>query len=116
MADVIKGFEDSLQQGDVQYVTRTSESSNKHSLDVSLKSAATSVTIGTTSAGEALLLDEPVAGTTYLCKAPPGTLTSAAAWQVERLTETGTTLRREWADGNNSYDNICDNRLSLSYS
>lgn len=54
------------------------------------------------------------AGYTYMCEALPGTLTSASAWRISRLNmATGVVL---WADGNANFDNVADNRASLSYS
>lgn len=51
---------------------------------------------------------------TYVGKASPGTATSAAQWKIFRITNSDTTI--VWADGNDQYDNIWDNRASLSYS
>jgi hypothetical protein len=51
---------------------------------------------------------------TYIGKATPGSLTSAPVWQVKRLTNADTTII--FADGNSNFDNIWDNRVSLSYS
>lgn len=51
----------------------------------------------------------------YVGKATIGTATSAASWQIMRVnTTTGTVV--DFADGDDSYDNIFDNRESLSYS
>lgn len=53
----------------------------------------------------------------YLGKAQVGTLTSAAAWQVQKLTfGADGDVDITWADGNAAFDNIWDNRASLSYS
>ncbi len=51
---------------------------------------------------------------TYLCEALPGTLASAAAWRVSRIEKaTGVCT---WADGNSDFDNVANNRASLTYS
>lgn len=51
----------------------------------------------------------------YLGTATPGTATSAAAWQIIKIDEnTGTVLT--YADGNVEFDNVWDDRESLSYS
>lgn len=56
-----------------------------------------------------------VGAVTYYGKAKPGTLTSAAAWQIRKIDESsGTEIT--WADGEDSFDNIWDNYASLSYS
>lgn len=57
-------------------------------------------------------------GTIYQGWAEPGTATSAASWRVRRIvtsdTPEDTTIT--FADGNRSFDNVWDNRASLSYS
>lgn len=53
---------------------------------------------------------------TYVGYASPGTLTSAAAWQVKKIDNStaGTTIVT-FSDGNANFDNIFDNYLTLSY-
>ncbi len=51
----------------------------------------------------------------YLGEADPGTAESAASWRIKKIDTTGDIFIL-WADGNNNYDNVWDNRLSLSYS
>jgi parallel beta-helix repeat protein len=51
---------------------------------------------------------------TYIGEANPGEVTSAASWRVKRLTNADNTI--VWADGDSDFDNIWDNRASLSYS
>jgi len=53
-------------------------------------------------------------GYTYLGFAVPGTATSGALWKVMRITDADDTIL--FADGNGEYDNVYDNRASLSYS
>jgi hypothetical protein len=52
---------------------------------------------------------------TYVGKAIPNSLTSAAVWQVKRLNQTGVDLDIEFADGEATFDKIYDNRESLTY-
>lgn len=53
----------------------------------------------------------------YIGIAFPGSATSAAVWQIRKLTYTGTNATAVlWCDGNNNFDNIWDNHPSLSYS
>lgn len=52
---------------------------------------------------------------TYVGKAAMSSLSSSSVWQIKRLTETGSNLDIEWADGDAFYDNIWDNREALSY-
>ena len=55
-------------------------------------------------------------GATYLYvgKAQPGSATSSALWQIQRITQSDTTIL--FADGNQNFDNIWDNYASLSFS
>lgn len=50
----------------------------------------------------------------YICEAAPGSATSAAVWRCSRLTVATGVLA--WADGDGNFDNIADNRASLTYS
>ena len=57
----------------------------------------------------------------YVGNAQPGTVTSAASWRVQRVTVTtdgggNDDVSVQWADGNNQYDNVWDNRAALAYS
>lgn len=61
------------------------------------------------------LYDEASATIAYLGKALPGTLTSEALWRVSKINTTSGVITT-WADGNSNFDNIWDNRASLSYS
>lgn len=68
----------------------------------------------------ALRLDDTASSTVYYCaQAVVGSLESAAVWQIQRITfptvgEDDTTI--EWADGDAKFDNVWDDRLTLSYS
>ena len=65
-------------------------------------------------------LDDTVGGTVlYFAQALAGTLDAAATWQIQRITfttpgEDDSVI--EWADGDIKYDNVWDDRLTLSYS
>lgn len=63
----------------------------------------------------AVLIDDSAAPLTYIGSALPGSVTSAAVWQVKLLDET-TGLVTTFADGDANFDNIWDDRASLSYS
>lgn len=53
----------------------------------------------------------------YIGEANPGTLTSASSWRIKYVTIAGDgDVSVVWADGNDSFDNIWDNRLTYSYS
>lgn len=53
----------------------------------------------------------------YVGKALPGSIGSDPFWQIQRIDKrnTPTTLKTEFADGNTNFDNIWDNRLSITY-
>lgn len=55
-----------------------------------------------------------VGSLTYIGNAAIGSATSVAVWQIKRLATPG--LTKLWADGNDNFDNVWDNRESLSYS
>jgi hypothetical protein len=74
-------------------------------------------TLPTSGASLALRTDNPSAGAiTYVGDAAVGAATSAAAWRIKRITVSGDLATVEWADGNQNFDNIWDNRASLTYS
>jgi len=53
----------------------------------------------------------------YVGKAAPGSASSSASWQIKRLTYTSAgDVTTAVADGNLNYDNVWDNRASLTYS
>lgn len=62
--------------------------------------------------------DISTSGVTYIGKAIIGSSTSSSAWQIIKIDETGTpiTCSITYADGNANFDNIFDNRTSLTYS
>ena len=60
--------------------------------------------------------DDAGSGVTYVGSALTGSATSAAAWRIQKITVSSGDATVEWADGNDSYDNIWDNRAALSYS
>ena len=62
-----------------------------------------------------LLQVDSVGLTTYLGYAESGTATSATTWAVKRIVETGNDVVITWADGDKSFDNIWDDRLTLTY-
>ena len=66
----------------------------------------------------AVQIDEVADSITYIGKAIPGSLTSAAVWQIYKIDESGAggiELVITWADGNKNFDNVWDNRTSLNY-
>lgn len=68
------------------------------------------------SSGFATRIDDAGSGVTYVGKAVPGTATATAAWQVQKILEATGDTTITWADGNDSFDNVWNDRASLSYS
>jgi hypothetical protein len=61
--------------------------------------------------------DQYDAATGYVGDALPGTATSAALWRIKKLVfGADGDVTTTFADGNDLFDNIWDNRASLSYS
>ena len=64
-----------------------------------------------------VILDEASASLLYFGVAAPGALTSADVWQIQKIViGPGNSVAITWADGNAEFDNVWDNRASLSYS
>lgn len=59
--------------------------------------------------------DTTTANVVYLGKAPIGASKAGAVWQIAKLDTTSGT-EKTWADGNDNFDNVWNNRASLSYS
>lgn len=70
----------------------------------------------TTGANRITAIDEVNTNLTYIGFAKIGSATSAAVWQIFRVQKTGSTTLIQYADGNENYDNVFDDRASLSYS
>ena len=65
---------------------------------------------------ESSKVDEVSIDITYIGKAALGTASSTAAWKIIKMVTTGTVTENLYADGDASYNNIWDDRASLSYS
>lgn len=61
-------------------------------------------------------VDDFSATVTYVGKALPGSSVASAVWQISRITTSGTVSLTTYADGDSNFDNIWNNRTSLSYS
>lgn len=62
------------------------------------------------------LIDEASGTVTYVGEANPGTATATAEWRIQKIDTSANPISVKWADGNTSFDNVWDNRASLSYS
>ena len=52
----------------------------------------------------------------YKGEAEAGSLFSLPVWRIRKIVLVGDDVSEIWADGNSNFDNIWDNRASLSYS
>lgn len=75
-----------------------------------------SVVTGSDAVSYITLLDEVSDTLSYVGKANPNSGTNSAVWQIKRIQTTGQVLAVEFADGDAKFDNIWDNRASLTYS
>jgi hypothetical protein len=67
------------------------------------------------------LIDEAAGDITYVGEAAPGTAESAAAWRIFRLDESegdlaNVELVKKFAEGSTGFDQVWDDRTTLSYS
>lgn len=53
---------------------------------------------------------------TYIGFAKLGSVTNAAVWQLLKISDAGAVTTIAYADGNDNYDNVWDDRASKSYS
>lgn len=61
------------------------------------------------------VIDEYDSSTTYIGKAKLGALTADAVWQIRKIVVNGTVTTIKWADSNERYDNVWDDRTALTY-
>ena len=64
----------------------------------------------------AIQIDEIDANTIYIGRAEEGTLSADPYWQIKKISIVGTVTSILWADGDDNFDNVWNNRASLSYS
>ena len=63
----------------------------------------------------AVLIDESDAVTTYIGQAKLGTSTSEAQWQIQKMVVEGNVTSIKWAEGDDAFNQIWNNRTSLTY-
>ncbi len=66
----------------------------------------------------ALKYEEASSTVTYIGEASFRSSTSSPVWRIKRITygSAPASITIEWADGDDEFDNVWDNRASLSYS
>jgi len=82
-------------------------------------SSNNSVNTGSNKSRDRVEVDDLGNGTMYIGKAQLSTgsnpSTSSSVWQIKKLVQTGADTSVTFADGNANYDNVWDDRLSLSF-
>lgn len=63
----------------------------------------------------AVRFDQVSSTLSYSGKAAPGSLPSSPVWQIKRVVITGSDIVADFADGDALFDNVWDDRVSLSY-
>ena len=63
----------------------------------------------------AIKLDTSQANICYVGYASPSSLSSASSWRIMKVTSSPSACDVKWADGNLDFDNIWDDRASLTY-
>lgn len=60
-------------------------------------------------------IDEASATVTYIGKADPGSSEASAVWQIKKIEVIGAETEITWADGDVEFNNVWNNRASLTY-
>ena len=60
-------------------------------------------------------ITETVGDVTYIGKARCGSVTNQPVWQITRITAAGAVVTQEWANGNGNFENIFDNKDTITY-
>ena len=62
-----------------------------------------------------VIVDEVSSIISYVGEAPVGSDESGAVWRIRKLETTGTLFKIKWANGNQHFNNIWNDRASLTY-
>lgn len=102
---------------DPTHITRPTDVNTLHKDHYTLENGYVTARTSNKSTAESIRLDDKsTVKVTYVAYAGIGSLESAAVWKIFRLTEIVSGLKTEYADGNSNYDNIWNDRVSLTYS
>lgn len=58
---------------------------------------------------------DDLGSTIYIGYGAPDSQTNEAVWKIKKLTTVGTVTSVQWCDGNDLFDNVWDDRVSLTY-
>lgn len=74
------------------------------------------VALNIESVNKSIRMDDIDSNNTIIGYAVVGSATSSPVWRIQKLSTSGSITSVTWADGNFNFDNVWDNRNSLSYS
>jgi hypothetical protein len=82
-----------------------------------IKTAISNIQCGCNTNGQIMRIDESIPLITYYGYATAGSLPNQAVWSIKKITRSAATdiVTTEWADGNELFDNIWDERYNLIY-
>lgn len=60
-------------------------------------------------------VDDASTTITYVGEAPLNSLESSAVWRIKKLETIGTVFKVTWANGSQAFNNVWDDRLTLTY-
>lgn len=87
---------------------------NRRALHTKIKNTP-SEPISVTAGDYALRVDNTGLGYIFLGTAVPGSLNTEAKWLIQKITFTSTQVQAQFADGSNDYNQIWNDRASLTY-
>ncbi len=104
------------QSGVAKEIKQDAELDELQLIRIAIQSLAGGGGIKSSGLSDLLREDESQPNITYKGYAAPDAQTYDAVWAIVRITRFKDQIIYEWADGNQLYDNVWDNRYSLNYS
>lgn len=86
------------------------------SVPVVIASNQTSIPVSSNDSSYILNMDSSTVGTTYYGWAANGSSNASAVWKIWKMTDSAGIVNLRKADGNDNYDNVWNNRTSLTFS
>ncbi len=106
---VIDHANDSVRIGDGTNLIGSTVASGGRGLNVNVVNPSAA-------ADESVIIDKASDTVTYFGYATVGSSEASAVWKIERASVSGAVTKFLFADGDQNYDNIWNNRASLTYS
>lgn len=122
LCDNINNMMQSLVSGGATDQNQLSEITQLQNINTAISSLNTTISNGGSGGGgafsEALVVDESNPNVIYRGYANPNSSQAAAVWAIKKTTtnSNGDITTTTWADGNQNFDNIWNNRATLAYS